>query len=439
MHKLSKYIHHALYGNTVLLYNALTDIVVPIEKNDFVILQKFFDNLDSFKVQKPKLYDKFIDWGFIIPINELEIDYIRYKNKKEIFNTRFYRLTINPTLDCNMSCWYCTVDAAGVTRPNQRMNDTIVESIKKYITFLVERKNIDGLFLDWFGGEPMLYFNEVIKPISLHAKALVKKYNLGFTHHITSNGYLIDNKIINEFNEILLNSFQITIDGNKEKHNKVRKHFGQSSYDKILTNINALCENIENIKITLRINYDNKTLNGIKDIIPSIKKHNRNKIDISFQKVFQIKTAGEENKKLLEAKKEFEKAGFTVSYWAYRPQSFFTCYSDKYSHAVINYDGNVFKCTARDYSNENKVGELGVDGIIKWDEMKLAKMFSNATFENEVCLKCNMLPLCFGPCIQKTYEVKEGKAKFKCLIKDAELSLNTFIISKAIKRKLIEK
>lgn len=439
MYKLSNYNHYAVHGNTNLLYNALTDIVVPVQKNDFAILQELLDNIDSFKVQKPKLYDKFIDWGFIIPISESEIDYIRYKNKKEIFNNRFYRLTINPTLDCNMSCWYCTVDAAGITRPNQRMNDTIVENIKKYITFLVERENIDGLFLDWFGGEPMLYFNEVIKPISLHAKALVKKYNIGFTHHITSNGYLIENTIMNELNDISLNSFQITIDGNKEKHNKIRRHYGHPSYDKILYNINALCENIENINLTLRINYDKKTLRRITEVIPKIKKQYRDKIKVTFQKVFQIKTTGKENQQLLDAKEEFEKAGFTVSYWAYRPKSFFTCYSDKYSHAAINYDGNVFKCTARDYGNGNKVGELGEDGMIKWDEKKLAKMFSNASFENEVCLNCNMLPLCFGPCIQKIYEVKEGKTKFKCLLEDAELSLDTFIISKAIERELIKK
>ncbi len=438
MFKLSNYNHYAKFKDTTLLYNALTDIVVPVPYDGFRELQRLFENLDVFKSLKNELFVKFIDWGIIIPKEEEEIDIIRYRNKKEVFNTRYYRLTINPTLDCNMSCWYCTVDSAGVTRPNKRMDNCVIENIKKHITYLVEKVNIDGLFLDWFGGEPLIYFEDVILPISIHAKSLVKKHNIGFTHHITTNGYLIQDNMFDELNSISLNSYQITLDGNEERHNKIRNNNGQPSYSKIINNINSLCEKVLNVSITLRINYDRKTLDNITDVIPKIKKHNRKKIRVSFQKVFQIKAISEnENPQLKHAKEQFEKAGFIVSYWAYRPNSFYTCYSDKYSHAVINYDGNVFKCTARNYSDALKVGELNDDGKINFNEKKMSKLFANATFENEECLNCKLLPLCFGPCIQKTYEIKEGKAKFKCLLEDAELSLDTFIISKATERKLI--
>jgi len=367
-----------------------------------------------------------------------ELNYIKFRNHQIIFNTRNYRLTINPTLDCNMNCWYCTVAAAGANRPKKRMDDNVISNIKEYISFLIENKTVDGFFLDWFGGEPMLYFEDVIIPIATHVKDLTYKFKIPFTHHITSNGYLFNTENIEMINKISLNSFQITLDGNKSRHNKIRKHYGNPTFDQIIKNINLICNRVENASITLRINYDRKTLMNVSDIIPLINKNIRNKISISFIKIFQLKSLnGNENILLKKAKEEFENSGFNVDYWAFRPKSFFTCYSDKYAHAVINYDGNVYKCTARNYSEDVRVGTLKNNGIIEWKKEILSTMFAKATFENEKSLNCKLLPICFGPCIQKYYEIETGKAFLKCKMLDSELSLETFIITKAKKRHLI--
>jgi len=438
MYKLSKYNFFVEYNDIILFYNALTDIVIPIKFSDKDILLSLLNNLVMFQKKRLKLFNKFCDWGFIIKMEFDEISYIKFKNHQVIFNTRNYRLTINPTLDCNMSCWYCTVDAAGVKRPNKRMNDNIISNIKKYVSFLIENRLVDGFFLDWFGGEPMIYFKEVIVPIAMHIKALTKKYNIPFLHHITTNGYLINKENIKTIDEISLNSFQITLDGNKSRHNKIRQHYGNPTFDKIIENINMICDKVENSSITLRINYDRKTLTNISDIIPLIHQKYRSKINISFQKIFQLKGLnGNENVLLKKVKEEFEKAGFDINYWAFRPKSFFTCYSDKYAHAVINYDGNVYKCTARDYSEDVRIGKLKDNGMIDWKKEMLSTMFAQAPFENEICLNCKLLPLCFGPCIQKHYETKTSKATFNCKMKDSELSVETFIITEAKKRNLI--
>ena len=71
------------------------------------------------------------------------------------------------------------------------------------------------------------------------------------------------------------------------------------------------------------------------------------------------------------------------------------------------------------------------------DQKKLSKYFSVATFENDTCLNCKLLPLCFGPCIQKTYETNVKKERFECLIEDSEMTFETYIIEEAIKRQLI--
>jgi uncharacterized protein len=241
-------------------------------------------------------------------------------------------------------------------------------------------------------------------------------------------------------NEIGLNNFQITLDGKRTKHDSIRKHYGVGTFDKILSNISMICKYIENPTIHLRINYDRKTLANLNDLIDWLKAPKiRDNIIVNFQKVFQVQRySKDENNELVEVLQKFENSGIRTQYWAYRPKSYYTCYSDKFYHRVINFDGNIYKCTARNYNDENQVGVLKDNGEIELNNQKISNLFSNSTFENDRCLTCKFLPLCFGPCIQKNYEVRFKNANFKCLFDDAELSVNNFIISEAKKRQLVK-
>ena len=82
----------------------------------------------------------------------------------------------------------------------------------------------------------------------------------------------------------------------------------------------------------------------------------------------------------------------------------YVCYADLLQQAVINYDGKVFKCTARDFSTHKADGVLQSNGEIEWDKSIICKGLGNATFENEFCISCELLPACMGPCSQKMIE-----------------------------------
>lgn len=439
MYKKSKYLLSAQYRNFLLLYSPIKNIILPIDENDILSITNYLDNIDLLEKMEPQLFNFLKNHGFIVDVDLNETNFIIVQNRMRIFNDRFYRLTINPTLDCNMSCWYCTVDAAGNDRPKSRMSDQTINNTIEHIKYQISNNQIDGLFLDWFGGEPLLFFDEVIYPISKAAQKLSLEKDLTFMQFITTNGYLIDSLRIDKMNEIGLNSFQITLDGNRAKHNSIRKHYESNTYDRILSNISMICTNIENPTIHLRINYDRRTLDELSELIEWMKMPNiRDNIIVNFQKVFQVpRKSDKENEDLVEVMKKLEYNGIKTQYWAFRPQSYYTCYSDKFYHRVINYDGYIYKCTARNYNEENRIGVLKEDGIIELNSQKISNLFAKSTFENEKCLDCSFLPLCFGPCIQKNYEVRFKNANFKCLFDDAELSVNNFIISEAKKRQLV--
>lgn len=417
-----------------ILYNSLSDKLICFNDNELESVKYFLDNLSEFQLDYPKLFDDFIKLGFICNADFDEIDFLMFQNKRAVFLDKNYRLTINPTLECNYSCWYCCVEDAGTKYERRRMDDKTIRNVKKHIQYMLEKEHINLLNLDWFGGEPLMYFDEVVYPISIYGMKLCQKNEVLFFNNITTNAYYINENMIKLFNKIKLNSFQIPIDGGEKKHNLVKNTNGVGHYKKIMNNINSLCEKIEGCHIILRINYDLQTLKTVSEVIGDIKEENKDKIVVDFQRVWQVpynKDESGNNQLLLDTKKLFEKSGFKTRYFAYSPKKYTCCYADNYYHRAINYDGKVYKCTARDYSDDLVLGTLNNDGTIQFNYELLCKMFGDATFRNDKCMTCKKLPLCFGPCIQKYYEIKIGKKPFQCLYEHAEISLEEYIQQRA--------
>lgn len=176
-------------------------------------------------------------------------------NKTSTYGNKSYTIFINPTLECNFRCWYCYEE-----HNNGYMSEDIIEKIKLHIKHKVEKREFNQLNLGWFGGEPLLYFDKVVYPISKYVKQLMEENNIPFHNSITTNAYCINDDMIEKMQEIGLRYFQITLDGNRERHNKIRNSAGKPSYDIIIKNIIKICQKLNNASVTLRINYDDVTL-----------------------------------------------------------------------------------------------------------------------------------------------------------------------------------
>ncbi len=138
------------------------------------------------------------------------------------------------------------------------------------------------------------------------------------------------------------------------------------------------------------------------------------------------------------AKEIFRLNGLNSSFWSYIPKTFHRCYSDRYHHYAINYDGKIYKCTARDYGEDKVIGNLLPNGQIDWNQELLSSLFSRATFENSKCLECKRLPVCMGPCIQKNYESRINNTPLPCIADYTQYSLTSYIVEEAKKRNLIK-
>lgn len=423
-----------------LLFNSLTGKLIAIDNEEYSVIEALMNNLSVFREKHPKLFTSFKHAGFIISDDFNELEFIKYQNHKKVYTERNYRIAINPTLSCNLNCWYCSVKSAGAKRSNERMSDDVVSHLKRHLNLLISESNIDSIILDWFGGEPTLYYNEVMKPISdyfiqLASNNIKLKY---YYQQITTNASLLNENRIKEMRDACFKSFQITIDGNRKRHNEIKYNSNKiGTYDKIIENLNLISKHIPDATIFLRINFDKTTLNGVEDIIKDLSKEAKKQVTVSFQRVWQITLDESDIQQLKYIKNIFEQAGMNCSQSIYRTGTFKRCYADSYHFYVINYDGLIYKCTARDYSDKLCVGKLESTGDISWNSSLLSKYYSKATFENELCLNCKILPICMGPCIQINLDNNLTKQPIKCILRNYEYSVEQWIIDLAKNNKII--
>lgn len=398
--KNSNYNIFEQWNNFHIGVNLLTGDKVVFLENEYNDYES--TDANNLEIKNNTLFKNLKAAGFLIDDSIDEFNILLHRRNNDVFyNNNVFRLTILPTLECNFNCWYCYEK-----HPTSKMTDKTLKSLILYIDNIIKTKPMYKFQLDWFGGEPLLYFDEVIYPMSQIIKKMLSKSNIQFANTITTNGYLINNYIEN-LNEINLNDFQITLDGTRNVHNRIR-HIKNNvgSYDMILNNINNLCSVVNDISVTLRINYTNETLNGLASIIDDIKDENKHKITIVMQRVWQTINKEEDHSGVLENQVEsMRNKGIDVCSDRTRYNKGCICYADSVNHMVVNYDGKLFKCTARDFTNSKfSVGYIDDNGNPCLNN-NYYKHFLKAPFDNESCRECLYVPICLGVCSQKFVEL----------------------------------
>mgnify|MGYP002535265442 CR=1 FL=1 len=163
--KLSQYNVEVEHDDYMLLFNGLTSKLLPVSYEQYAALETLMEHLPEFQKMYPELYESFKASGFIVDQDFDELAYIKLQNKRKVLINKDYHITINPTLDCNLKCWYCSVSYAGAKHNKERMSDETVDALKKHILHLVKDQGAASILLDWFGGEPTMYYDEVIREV----------------------------------------------------------------------------------------------------------------------------------------------------------------------------------------------------------------------------------------------------------------------------------
>lgn len=400
--KLSRWNSYIRLGEKAgLVFNALTDSFVAVKEgcDDFVHASEgnialFSDDFRQQMEQAGALVDSEKDEPAEVADLIREID-----NDESTL-----QVIVNPTLDCNFHCWYCYENHLKASCMTSDVRSAIAEYVRRHIASVTA---MERLYLSFFGGEPLLRFDEVVKPLVEEVAELCQSEDKKFYLHFTTNGYLLNDDMISFLSRHKA-SFQITLDGGRENHDNTRFGKGKTpSFDSILGNILKLAQN--ECFVTLRINYTTQVIDSTAEIIEIISRwpqEVRTYVNVDYQRVWQDTPTGVQDATYATARRlrrELNKAGYSTANNRIIDHVRRSCYGDKRHELLVNFNGDVFACTARDFKTDSRLGYLGHDGKVVWDGNRYEQRM-DSRFQKEVCHECRIAPLCGGGCRTKCTE-----------------------------------
>ena len=322
-------------------------------------------------------------------ILELEQEFIN--NRKDNNHTS---ITFAPTLKCNFDCVYCYERKNNTKISNQNLN-ILLNYLDRFVL-----KNTKKITFSWFGGEPSLC-KDIIINFSNDFLLLCKKYNIKTKIMIITNGYLLDNELIDFYKSISDLELCITIDGYRDEHNK-RRYLNdkKETFDKIISNLKILIAN--NINTTIRVNIDKENSKDVPNLIDFLEKSNikPNKIYLGHIQNFTKECS---NNTYL-TKREFAQEQSNINKLLYDKKLSAThliyegpkktyCKANYENSIIIDHDLNLYKC-------ENDIGrkELSFNNILNHESEKNKRFEKWTPFDYEKCINCVLLPSCMGGC-----------------------------------------
>lgn len=170
----------------------------------------------------------------------------------------------------------------------------------------------------------------------------------------------------------------------------------------------------KSIAVTLRINYTPENIDSLSSLIDDIVDLAVNSMSplltVRFHQVWQTTE--------IDLSKRIDELIETLIYHGIRALKpifnnvYSPCYADFKNGALINFNGDVFRCTAIDFLNTPRDGFLTNDGEIIWENDSLQKRLQSR-ISNTACDSCRIQPICNGGCSQKALSTLDVKS---CLL-----------------------
>lgn len=408
--KTSKYNYIVKDGDQTLFFNGITESSFKINTKNRESYEMILNNPDANYQNFGKFIDKLKDKGFILDDEKLEDELLKQKYDA-IRNPRQYQIMILPTYQCNLRCWYCVQNHKDLW-----LSDEDVKRIKSRIKNVLENNDeIENLHISWFGGEPLLAYDRIVE-ISEWAIELCESLGKTYTAAITTNGTLLTQERIAKLHELKIIHYQITIDGDRVTHNKIKVLGKSSAFDIALKNIGEI---IKHTHCLLRFNYTKENLKPeaiIEDVKSVLPEEGRDNVQFLIYKVWQENEEGIDDKEVQKLSEMAEEIGLDP-----RLAPIGMCYADHKYFDCVFANGKIGKCDNADPDSSHANGIIREDGGIDWESknFSLLSIFDSEA-KAEDCTSCRFLPVCWGPCpIKREYMLKKY-GKVVCQYSDRE-------------------
>ncbi|HEU4561574.1 MAG TPA: radical SAM protein, partial [Longimicrobium sp.] len=342
--------------------------------------------------------------GYLVRADVDELDLFRFRFAQEQWRSDILQLVLMASEDCNFRCIYYY---------KKFKHNTMLPEVRQGIRAMVQQRaaGLKELGIMWFGGEP-LYGWEAVEELAPFFAELGERTGITVWQNMTTNGYLLDDERAGKLLSWGCRSFQITVDGLPEEHDRKRiGRDGSPTCEVILANLRALHRRSETFHVNLRVNFDHENLPRMGAFIESLSEDfgNDPRFKLAFHAVgrwggpndAQLAVCGtrEERDGLREMRTEAQEADLCADGGIERVarQGSQACYAARPYNFVVSATGKLMKCTvALDEMEENVVGRIHPDGTVEIDQARLSRWVRPHFEGDSMCQSCHLLPGCEG-------------------------------------------
>src|SRR5262245_37804429 len=234
-----------LEGTDVFLMNTFTDAQLVVSRD----VADLLDRLERSAAWTPATAEEsdtmsqLFEHGFVVVDRETERHELKTHFREMRENTDTLKVTVLTTLQCNFACDYCIQgDHGDYNKTAARMSLETAARIADWIERRMDAIAPRRLLLTFFGGEPLLNM-PVLYYLSERLHATCGGRGIQILINIITNGLLLTREMVERLNPLGLNGIKITLDGDRDAHNRSRPlRGGQGTFDRIVANVRAVAD-----------------------------------------------------------------------------------------------------------------------------------------------------------------------------------------------------
>lgn len=385
--RFNKYTLKIKNGNKTILYNVITKIMLEIDCNITNVENEFFKNLtkEDEQLYKEKLLISDDDNDDILQMEKIKHT---YNHQNEIGH-----FLIHLGYACNLKCTYCYQSTIESSDKIAKINS---QKVVEFIAKSAKINNFDMYDICFIGGEPLIYYPEIIE-ISSALNSLLGNKDIFYS--VVTNGTLLNDKY--KINNLIKNGildYQITIDGPQNQHDKYRNNGKEGSFSQIIKNIENILHNFPNIYLSLNCNLTEENSQSIDKLFQYLDSKKIN-IPIMFSMVFDngkniSLECHSHNTIWKDAHKTALKYG--QQYTPFYRDLYLGCALTQENYFIIGADGKLYKCINAINNKKYCVGDMENYGSKEYNDK--IKKFLKYEINQKMCKECELYPVCFGGC-----------------------------------------
>jgi len=310
---------------------------------------------------------------------------------EEALSPMLLHLILLPTEACNFRCTYCYEDFK-----LGRMGEDVVRGIEILLSRRVPK--LRRLDLSWFGGEPLMARDIMLRILDHVARLRQEHPELQFNSDATTNGILLTPELLERFQSLGLTRFQISFDGPPRHHDRKRvKVGGAGTFDRIWANLLAIRDLDLACTITIRLHVDQENAGSCPEFLRRFRREFGG--DARFplflrllsrwggpnDATLPVYAAGDGEEALARLRSLAEELEIPLHRSGSEDR---ICYAARGNSFLIRADGRVNKCTLALNAAANQVGRLTGDGKLLIDAQRAGPWMRGLWTNSAEALEC---------------------------------------------------